>query len=197
MSLVPSTKHLSQLSIPATHQSLAINVESIIGNAVCQGRPIYEQLLDGIRAFDLRFHRWTAKGQAPCLYAYHGGIHEIVSFAAVLQSVKLFLTRFPNETIIMKPSNEGKTDGFAEAFMEDFKLFADSYPSLFFDMTKHKRMCDITLAQTRGKAILLKPKHGPKQLWSTKDFAENRDNHQDWDCLKPCTKYWVEEDMFW
>lgn len=206
MSRVPQATLLSQLSIPSTHQSIATNDQSIISNAVCQGRSVYEQLVDGVRAFDLRFGRWSTKGHADCLYAMHSFTQQIVSFAAVLQSFKLFLARFPGETVIIKPRNESNSEGFVAAFLEDFRLFADTDPSMFMIMDGKRRMCDTTIREAAGRVIVLIPRDGSNQLppRPPNDWSQNGPQSQNhlktcgiaWDDIEPYAKYWAEEDAF-
>ncbi|WPH04714.1 Hypothetical protein R9X50_00760700 [Acrodontium crateriforme] len=185
MSHVPSDSFLSQLSIPGTHQTIAINDEVFTKNPLCQRRSVYEQLIDGVRAFDLRLGRFQSPRQPDCLFAVHAFIHEIFCWAAVLQSLKLFLTRFPDETVIVNCRNETGTEGFAEAFLEDFRPLFDANPSMFLE--GGKRISDIKLEQARGKIMILIAREGPGQLLST-PMPEGSDIY---------TKHWTRESDFW
>jgi hypothetical protein len=101
MSHVPDDTRLCQMSIPGTHQSLALHglnkegmaiprgdagwtdsniplystldrvAEWIRDNPRCQNRSTWEQLHEGIRVFDMRFDLWTSK-DASYLLARHG-----------------------------------------------------------------------------------------------------------------------------
>lgn len=74
------------------------------------------------------------------------------TLAAALQSLKIFLERYPGEAIFVDITNETDTDGFAESWQEDFKFFKD----YFFkpkDGSTRVRFADLTMADVRGKIV--------------------------------------------
>lgn len=171
MSHVTGNPKLSMLNLIGTHQSLALHAKGTQGhegperrgtplwdNPRCQNRSPYEQMVDGVRVFDLRLDVWVGNGWASNLYAWHGannafGAAEGYSFTAVLQSIKLFLTRFPKEALIIGVVNETRTDRFEEAFRNDFRHFE----YLFLERHRYDKQSinQIDLDTVRGKAILL------------------------------------------
>jgi hypothetical protein len=120
MSHVPDDTFMSQLSIPGTHESLALRPKDLIvrdiDNPRCQSRSPYQQLQGGIRILDCRFDIFDQPDpDLDCLYAYHGdagvtGAQQGYSCGAMLQSVRLFLTQNPDETVIVSIGDDpGKT----------------------------------------------------------------------------------------
>jgi hypothetical protein len=184
MAHVPEDNCLSQLSIPATHQTTAINSNPLLRNATCQRRPVYEQLIDGVRVFDLRFGRCVNEGMEDSLHAIHGPTCQYVSLGAVFQSLKLFLTQCPKEAVVIKLRNEDASEGFLELFLPDFMLFVNTFPNMFLVRDGETRMCDVRLAQASGKIILLIAAEGAGQLPC--------EPHED-----PYVKYWIPEREFW
>lgn len=158
---LPDDIRLSMLNIPGTHQSIALHELDIgigkITNPHCQNRPPYEQLVEGIRYLDLRFDRWTGQDEQWNLYARHGVAKMGFTLAAVLQSLKIFLQRFPSEVVFIDVRNESGTAGFQESWQNDFKFFQDIFFTGGSEQTL--RMADLTLGQVRGKVVC------PGMIW--------------------------------
>ena len=148
---VPDDTRLSMMNIPGTHQSLALQSVPLSDNPRYQTRPPYEQLCEGIRYLDLRFDRWMGWDEQPNLFARHGIANMGFSLAAVLQSLKIFLQRFPSETVFISASNETGTDGFRESWQNDYKFFKDIFFTNGSD--QRPRMADLTIGQVRGKVV--------------------------------------------
>src|ERR1700722_9406227 len=117
MTALPDDIPISELSIPGTHNSAAINTTRPTLWA-CQCHSITEQLNRGIRLLDIRLKpkprtRSTDQTDAPTVPEYHFefktchghlglfGANEFQSFDEVLEECIQFLKENPGETIIM------------------------------------------------------------------------------------------------
>lgn len=174
MANVPGHMRMNHLNIVGTHESLALHgmlsqgeegsrlpkwVDNLMGpigigygyidNPRCQNRSPYDQLVDGVRYFDLRFDLF---GDNNYLFACHGIADMGYAFTAFLQCLQMFLNRYPRETVIVKVKHERDTLGFHSAFHNDF----DPFSHLFLTNNQGKaRLADLTLDECRGKAILV------------------------------------------
>lgn len=146
---VPDNTPLTMLNIPGTHQSLQTHRSAVTDNVRCQNRGVYSQLLDGIRFLDLRFDRWASDNEQHCLFAYHT-LPMGYTLAAVMQSLKVFLKRFPSEVVFINVSIKGGNDGGRDAWNNDFQFFKDMF---YHPSEESPRMGDLTLGQVRGKVI--------------------------------------------
>lgn len=177
MSNIPDDTKLSHMSLPGTHQSLALHGALSQGgnshgrnllisdNPRCQNRSPYEQLVDGIRVLDLRFDRWIDhnSGEKDCLFARHGnalgglaGINEGYSLLAVLHTLKDFLLRYSRETVIVNLDRETNTDGFFKAFDNDFSVFFRNSKFIWYHSNSAvPDMSTLKLGDVRGRAIIV------------------------------------------
>lgn len=181
MSHVPNGLKLTQISVPATHQSLAIRSRgpTFTANAHCQDTSIYEQLADGIRMFDLRLTRWQGGGEPPCLRAIHTIVTEGPCAAAVLQQIRVFLQYHPQEVVFINVVNESQNadggltgrevktdaDDFLNAWLQDFQPMMMVHPGLFWP-SGSIRAYEVLLRhlQERGKVFIIRPDGDPRQL---------------------------------
>lgn len=175
MARVPDDTRLCQMSIPGTHQSLALHGAQQSGlphlsfpnfgrdNPRCQNRTPFEQLYEGIRYFDLRFDLWTTtKNDFKSLFARHGdslkglaGVNEGYSLMAVLHSFKVFLAYNAGETLIVNVTRETDADetDFWIAFFRDILFFQEDYPQMFYRDRSRKDMTQVKIGDCRGKII--------------------------------------------
>ena len=142
MSEIDDTKHLSQISMPGTHDSGALySIGDLAG--ICQDLTIHKQLVAGARFLDLRLE---LKGNT--LKVVHGIVDERNTFENVIKDCQEFLKENPTETIVMsiKEENVNSNGKFAEVLekriksKEDLWYFGNDIP---------------TLGQVRGKIVLL------------------------------------------
>lgn len=99
MSAIPDITPLSAMSIPGTHDSMAVDVSRY---AECQTLPLLSQLDDcGVRFIDIRL-RQMDNGFA----CHHGMVYLNKNFADVLNDLKAFLKTHPTETIVMSVKEE-------------------------------------------------------------------------------------------
>jgi hypothetical protein len=136
---------LTELSIPGTHDSGSYNKGGPL--VLTQSMNIWEQLLAGIRALDVRLHL-DDDGQ---LRVYHGDVSQEVDFDEhVLWPAKGFLQENPTETILMRIKYEsGPTDGFEAALDGDLEWYIENgWIYTGSDDTP-------TLGAVRGKILIL------------------------------------------
>ena len=107
MSRVSSSKKLSEMSIPGTHDSMT--GDTSIGShtnwctkipvntcCACQSASLWSQLASGIRFLDIRLRCYNNK-----MWLYHGSISLGMDFKSVLSTIRKFLRYYPSETVIM------------------------------------------------------------------------------------------------
>ena len=94
MQSIPDSTRLSQMTIPGTHNSLALH-------GICCARTqtwsLVEQMRAGLRFFDIRLRRINNT-----LRAYHAFVDQKENFDSILRNVIGFLNRNPTECIIME-----------------------------------------------------------------------------------------------
>ncbi len=138
---------LSQISIPGTHDSGALN-EPFPGTAKCQNNSIAQQLSDGVRYLDIRLHY----NSPTSLNIQHGIVDEGQTFDTVLSGAVLpFLTSNPGECVIMSIKEENSSAGaqFADA--------VNNYINNFSPAMWAPTITTIpTLSQVRGKIVIVR-----------------------------------------
>ncbi len=139
---------LSELSIPGTHDAGA-RLEPISGTARCQSLSIAEQLAAGVRFLDIR-----CRHLSDSFAIYHGIVDQQLTFAAVIESVEVFLKANPAECVIMSVQEESKASGNTREFEKTFANYIAKNPP-FWALGD-----DIpTLDQARGKIVLFRRFH--------------------------------------
>ena len=131
---LPASATLDSISLPGTHDSgtypAGANQITFSDLVQTQSLNIYQQLLSGIRAFDIRVNRVTtldcegSSGQCvrpPCyggdLYIFHGDVCLDLTFASVLHDFDNYLSRHPTETIVMRVQDESGNPSNASTFL--------------------------------------------------------------------------------
>ena len=170
MGLIPDCWRLSALSLPGTHNSATYEVSSLCTWILlqrccrCQDTYIKDQLLAGIRVFDIR----------PALYGsgitlWHGDIDLNVGLWHVLDAFKSFLREHNKETVILlfncywEDSDNGSCGKkFVDEFLQVLSKVGrgNIYPA-------QGRNTEIvyapTLGEVRGKIVLYNRDHRSKQ----------------------------------
>ncbi|MED3069643.1 phosphatidylinositol-specific phospholipase C domain-containing protein [Bacillus thuringiensis] len=161
MNYIPDSHKISELSIPGTHDSMALYgpldpIPVPIGDeaTITQTMNLDIQLNSGIRYIDIRCRHYYDSFQI-----YHGPVFQHASFNDVLVSVKSFLTQNPRETILMRVKEEIEDltppVGNTRSFAETFKSYVRGNEKYFWDFLKSQNPYNPTLGEARGKIILL------------------------------------------
>ncbi|MGR5996225.1 phosphatidylinositol-specific phospholipase C domain-containing protein [Bacillus cereus] len=147
---------LSQISIPGTHETMAMNgIYGEIGK--CQTLNLSTQLKAGIRYIDIRCTYESSKSDAgipaPSFSIHHGIINEHKALGKdVLSVVTSFLQDNPSETILMRIKQEYSSEK-DPIFSNTFQKYVDQYKSYFWDSKLSFRIPK--LGEVRGKIVVL------------------------------------------
>lgn len=98
MKILDDNKFISDITIPGTHDSLALHGGSA---AECQAWSLMDQLYAGIRYFDLRV-------SGDKLKVVHGPISQHTTFFDAFDTIKDFLSRFQTETVLVRVKHSSK-----------------------------------------------------------------------------------------
>lgn len=110
MEKVPDDRPLSQLAIPGSHDSGArYSVGDLSGQ--CQDSSIGEQLLYGVRFFDVRLYNYNDS-----LYVCHSFIDENLAFSDFVRQATAFLASYPKEGLLVSIKHEGSDSGASKSF---------------------------------------------------------------------------------
>ncbi|KAB5532880.1 hypothetical protein PHYPO_G00125200 [Pangasianodon hypophthalmus] len=105
---------LSDITIPGTHDTMALYGGPA---AECQAWNLEDQLKAGIRYLDLRVYAFENT-----LYLMHGIVYEHSTFTKALDTLKVFLSEFPSETVLarVKPDlfDKSKVQELVEKLIE-------------------------------------------------------------------------------
>jgi 1-phosphatidylinositol phosphodiesterase len=150
MSKVPDTQSLSRMTIPGTHETMAL-YETIPGTAICQTNTLSEQLNYGIRCLDIR-----GRHLSNALTIHHGVVYQKATFSNVLDAATSFLSNNPTETIVMLLKEEhtpaGNTRSYENTVMS--YLTKDRAKYLYNGWKPCTKIP--TLGEVRGKIVLVR-----------------------------------------
>ncbi len=163
MSKLPDCALLSEVNIPATHDTGANAViqdmNGVLDNASitkCQKHYFEEQLATGIRSFDVRCNAGAGNGSVHDVMIVHGGAYfqcynrqgKELSLGEILDISKAFLKAQPTETVILliKPD-----DGTHEDIARTLGQYINGNTGLFWLSDQVP-----TVGQARGKIVLLR-----------------------------------------
>ena len=154
MSALSDDVRLSAISIPGTHESLSRFWGPLIET---QELTLSQQLTAGIRVFDLRL-RHVNNG----LFIYHGDYYQHASFDQVLTDMNEFLASNPSETILVRLSEHGITNGDNTVeWIDSWNYYEANFGSRFWnnglvdgdpDAPSEKNP---TLGEVRGKIVIM------------------------------------------
>ena len=141
MSTLNTNTKLHQLSIPGTHDSLALSW----GDAVqTQSMSLDSQLISGIRFLDVRLMHVGG-----LFVISHGITYQGTSLNNVLQTLTVFLAAHPGETVFMRVKKENDTLATTD-FETTWLAYWNNYSNLFWHYTTD----DPAVGQTRGKVVV-------------------------------------------
>ena len=148
MDWIPDSMHLSELSLPGTHDTMTGGV-GLIGHDIArtQSMSLYNQLVSGIRVLDIR-----AKYNGDSFPIHHGSIKLGMDFDFVLSVVQDFLRKNPTESVFMRFKQEDSSASDVEMEIL-FKKYYDKYKDIFWVNTNESN--DPQMGEFRGKLVLL------------------------------------------
>lgn len=150
MRWVPDSVPLTLLSVPGTHDTMALYGGPI---AETQSMPLYDQLRAGIRTLDIRGRHVEDRFEI-----YHGIVYQNVSFGDVLASCNAFLGQNPTETIILWLSDAGvpAEKDCTRSYRETFEWYRDvSIVGGRIFKSNNFGNPAIPLGQVRGKIVII------------------------------------------
>ncbi|GAA2151264.1 phosphatidylinositol-specific phospholipase C [Kitasatospora kazusensis] len=138
---VPSDSYLSRLTIPGTHDTC-----SLYGGPITQTQTlsIPDQLAAGARFFDIRCRDING-----VFAIHHSSFFQHIFFGDVLNQCQDFLTRHPQETVLMRVKQEYSTVSDAD-FLAVFATYQANWPGLFWAEDRIPQ-----LGEVRGKVVVL------------------------------------------
>ncbi|GAA0794572.1 phosphatidylinositol-specific phospholipase C [Spirilliplanes yamanashiensis] len=165
MRALPDATSLAALSIPGTHDTLAIR-----GGAISQtqedhgasGRTLRRQLEAGIRMIDIRVRINTGN----TFTVHHGAAYQDANFDDVLDTLDAYLGAHPGETVLLRLKHEctGQWGSCTDAagqrpFRDVFDSYRDNSPAarriLWQPSVRRDAAAAVpTLGQVRGKVVL-------------------------------------------
>ncbi len=145
MSHLPDSRPISRVSMPGTHDagSSSMPESSLASLGHTQNFPICEQLLDGIRAFDIRLKSDMKFGHT---IKCRDGLDE------EMEHIAQFMKENPKETLIFLVGSDENGAKWSEPMRQKFQNIIDKYSGLFletFDATT-------PLGDVRGKILVIK-----------------------------------------
>ena len=142
MNSIPDSRMISDMSIPGTHDSLAL-----YGNvwSTCQSLSLLMLLSVGVRFFDVRCRHYKTS-----LPIHHGSFFQKRHFSDVLRDMNSFLTSNPSEFLLVRVKEEYNPKDPSRPFWKTVETRMANYPGLFW-MDKSIP----TIGQVRGKIVLL------------------------------------------
>ncbi|MBE5792244.1 MAG: phosphatidylinositol-specific phospholipase C domain-containing protein [Clostridiales bacterium] len=145
MAELNDAREIGALSIPGTHDSGALySIADIYGK--CQTLPIKEQLIAGVRFFDIRLRLVNDE-----LFVYHSFVDQKTKFQGVLDDMVSFLKRNPSEFLIVSFKEEMEPIGSLKAFSDALEEMLLRYP----DFVCMDRALPQTVGEARGKIHIL------------------------------------------
>lgn len=176
---LPDQTQLSEISIPGTHNSL-----SRFGGDIpkTQSLNTQEQLLMGIRYFDVRFDYYNGE-----LHAYHDIFPQHITFDSFLNEVDRFLTMHPSEIILIRMISENNKQ--TAAFNNRLNEIITKYINTYYEPI----LSNFTVGEARGKYVMVPVFHaensphfekGNHSIQDKHRFNTNWDLYPKWDYIK-------------
>ncbi|MEC3918951.1 phosphatidylinositol-specific phospholipase C [Nocardia sp. CDC160] len=152
MSALPDATSLLRMTIPGTHDSCCTDPANGTEWAHTQNWSLPDQFAHGIRFLDIRCNG-LQDHTADSFGIYHSGFYQGITFDAVLDQCRIFLSHNPAEVLIMRVKMEDGTNNDVGAnFERIFNGYLDTkgYRSLFWMENRIP-----ALGEVRGRVILI------------------------------------------
>lgn len=140
---IVDTVRLNQLAMPGTHDAAAFG--NIIEVAKCQGMDLEQQLMVGVRYFDIRIRHFDNMFRL-----HHGIVRLVVDFEDFMVNVTNFLNAYPSETVLFRLKEEQNPGGTNTRTM---RATLDAYLARFTRVLRTTNVY-LTLGQARGRFII-------------------------------------------
>lgn len=178
MGPLPDNTPLSGLSIPGTHDSMAVwgNLDTPptptgltsditkVQQRFNESGPdsLAQQLRSGVRSIDIRTVVTTGEANDPVkppqLAIHHGAIYQKANFSDVLRVTADFLRNHPRETILMRLKLESGSEDDSDAFPAIVQKYRTTDPngSILYEPTANGSASQPVplLGSTRGKVVI-------------------------------------------
>lgn len=159
---IADDRHLSELSIPGTHDSASLYGGDLVET---QSWSLREQLDAGVRFLDIR-----CRHIEDVFTIHHGRVYQNINFGDVIQTVREFLDAHPTETVVMRVKAEydpeNNTRSFASTYLD---RYVDPDPHLWY-----RESSIPTLGAVRRKIVLLTEEAGIDGIgWGTLDMQDD------------------------
>ncbi|WMU73322.1 hypothetical protein OQ483_02470 [Enterobacter bugandensis] len=153
MKNLPDTTTLSELSLPATHDTMATSGGDIVQT---QSLSPTAQFQAGVRGFDLRCLQRNDK----CLFAHGPVIQGTELENDFLKPAQLYLHQNPSETLVVRIKSE-TTDitppqDNTLSFDQMVERYIEKRPTLFWNPQDSASATNPPLSETRGKIVILR-----------------------------------------
>ena len=160
---IPDTAYLSEINLPASHDTGAMAVvqdmDAVLDNlsiTKCQKLYFEEQLATGVRSFDIRCNATSSCANVNDVKIIHGSslvqcynrYGKELTLGEILNISKLFLSKHPSETVVLLVKPDA---GSHEDLARTLKAYIEANPQLFWQYDDAP-----TLRQARGKIVLLR-----------------------------------------
>ena len=168
MAGLPSSTSIAQLSVPGTHDSMALHGNNLW--ATTQSLSLIIQLMVGIRFLDIRCRHFNDD-----LPIHHEQFYQNANFDDVLSTTINFLNSYPSETIFMRVKEEYRdhASGNTISFNQQVQISLDKYLGRFWTSNSVP-----TLGECRGKIVILDNVAGGAMgiNWESIDLEDHWDN---------------------
>jgi 1-phosphatidylinositol phosphodiesterase len=178
MRWVPDSKLLSELSLPGSHDTMALYGGDL---AETQSLPLRSQLDAGIRVIDIR-----CRHIEDVFAIHHGPVFQNAYFGTdVLKVCYEFLQDNPTETIIMRLGDAGVPDekDCTQTYEETFLWYRDSYAygSCIATTSTTDYSTMQTLGAVRGKVVILQDFSGGWHGYDYQNYGDLMDMQNEYD----------------
>ncbi|KAK7013950.1 1-phosphatidylinositol phosphodiesterase [Favolaschia claudopus] len=165
MKKLPDTTPLASISIPGTHESMALfggDLTQCQENFGASADTLVAQLNAGIRMFDVRLRIETNNK----FVIHHGAVYQNANFDDVLNKIDGFLAAHPTEAVMMRVKQEctgeigSCTDVSGQAsFVDIFDMYRDNSPAAQRrwwqpSVSRSSAAANPNLGDIRGKIVL-------------------------------------------
>ena len=154
MSRLPDDKKIVLINLAGTHDSAAFDMLNPLFDklAQCQFFSISEQLMIGIRKFDIRATEKSSDlicchGILDCYYEDEQKSKNLLQYKQVVEEVKNFLEQYPTETVFFS------TDSGRGVKYTNIKWATEIFEEIIPRKMRVKYNRDLTLGELRGKII--------------------------------------------